>query len=317
MRPIHDGHHLQNRTHRVQNRDVKTPSATLDWDDVRVFAAVARAASLLRGAREAGLDRSTASRRISTLERAVGARLFLRTREGLRLSAVGERLLQQAERMAAAAREFERTVTDDVEEVRGRVKLATTEALAATLVRRGLLELHTRHPALELELLGSNAVVDLTRGEADIALRVSKIDQPSLRVRRIMRVPFAAFASDAYLRRRGRPRHEGDLAGHDVLLLSHELAKLPETRWLADRPDTHVVLRTNSLNALLSGLSTGAGISVLALGDSGHSLGLTHLFDVPALPARALWLAMHPDAASRAAVRAVGDHIAQIMAPTR
>src|SRR5258706_6195598 len=82
---------LQNHTKHVQNRSMTgshvIPSK-LDWDDIRVFDAVARAGSLSAGARAAGLDRSTASRRITSLEAAVGARLFLRTPDGLRLSAV-------------------------------------------------------------------------------------------------------------------------------------------------------------------------------------------------------------------------------------
>src|SRR5580693_6254902 len=79
-------------------------NAHMNWDDLRVFLAVARAESLARGARELGLDRSTASRRIAALEAALGAQVFLRTREGLRLSPAGARVREHAERMAADAR---------------------------------------------------------------------------------------------------------------------------------------------------------------------------------------------------------------------
>src|SRR5690349_15631934 len=206
-------------THRIPSK--------LDWDDVRVFAAVARAESLSAGARDVGLDRSTASRRITSLEAAVGARLFLRTRDGLRLSAVGIRLREHAERMAGEARALVTSAADGGRSASGLVRIATTEALAATLVRRGLLELRGAHPDLEVELLGANRVVDLARGEADLALRVTKTAEPSLRVRRVARLPFHAVAGEPYVRRRGRPRNERELAGHDVLLHSGELATLP------------------------------------------------------------------------------------------
>jgi DNA-binding transcriptional LysR family regulator len=287
----------------------------IDWDDVRVFAVVARAANLARGARDAGVDRSTASRRITTLEVALGVRLFLRTREGLRLSPAGDRVLRHAEQMAGEAQALALSASDGGgEAVRGLVRIATTEALAAMLVRRGLLELGAAHPGLEIELLGANRVVDLSRGEADLALRVTKVEQSSLRVRRVARLPFFVVAGEPYVRRRGVPRTERELGGHDVLLHSGELATLPEARWLGDRPGVRVVLRTNSMIALLAGVVAGAGISVIAGSSAEQELGLMQLFGVPAIPARPLFLAMHPDAASRAAVRVVADHVASIMA---
>jgi DNA-binding transcriptional LysR family regulator len=185
------------------------------------------------------------------------------------------------------------------------------------LVRRGLLDLHARHSALELELLGSNAVVDLTRGDADIALRVTKVDQPSLRVRRVARLPFAAFASESYVKRRGRPRAEHELTGHDVLVHAGELAKLPEARWLTSRSGVRVVLRSNSMIALLTALADGAGVSVMSGSGVEEELGLVRLFDVPAIAPRTLFLAMHPDAAARTAVRIVADHIADVISRGR
>jgi DNA-binding transcriptional LysR family regulator len=288
-----------------------------DWDDVRVFAAVAEAASLGRGAREAGIDRSTASRRITELERRLGARIFLRTRDGLRLSAIGERLYRHAERMAAEATALARSAVDGGGTAKGLVRIATTESLAGMLVRQGLLELRERHPDLEIELLGANRVVDLARGEADLALRVTKVDQPSLRVRRVVTLPFAVFAGESYVRRRGRPSSERELAGHDVLLHAGELRTLPEAKWLESRPGVRVVLRTNSMIALLAATADGAGISVISGSMAESELGLVRLFDLPALPPRSLYLAVHPDAAARVAVRVVADHIAEVVSRRR
>jgi DNA-binding transcriptional LysR family regulator len=140
----------------------------MDWDDIRVFAAVARAGGLAAGAQAAGVDRSTASRRIQSLERALSVRLFLRTRDGLRPAPAAARLLQHAEHMERAAVALQ-TVGSETSSVRGRVRIATTEALATMLVRAGLLELSARHPELELELLGGNRVVDLSRAAKPIS----------------------------------------------------------------------------------------------------------------------------------------------------
>jgi len=285
----------------------------MNWDDVRVFLAIAQATSLAAGARAAGLDRSTASRRIAALERALEARLFLRTRDGLRLAPAGQRLIAHAELMSSGARGLESTALEDGGELRGHVRLATTDSLAAMLVRGGLIELATRHPRLELELLGDNRVVDLARGEADLALRIAKVHEPSLRVQRVARLPFGVFASERYLARAGRPKTELELAGHDVVTYANELAALPEAKWLRDRAGVRVVLRTTSVTALLSAVLDGAGLAVIAGGWAAIQLGLTCVFEIPALAPRALWLAMHPDAAGRAAVRAVADHVRAIV----
>jgi DNA-binding transcriptional LysR family regulator len=175
-----------------------------------------------------------------------------------------------------------------------------------------LLALGAAHPELELELLGANRVVDLSRGEADLALRVTKVEQPSLRVRKVARLPFVVVASESYVQKRGHPRSERELEGHDVLLHAGELATLPETRWLGSRPGVRVVLRSNSMIALLAATADGAGIAVIAGQSAERELGLVRLFDLPSIPPRPLYLAMHPDAAARAAVRVVADHIAEL-----
>jgi DNA-binding transcriptional LysR family regulator len=285
----------------------------MDWDDVRVFLAVARAGSLASGARSAGLDRSTASRRITTLESSLGVRLFLRTRAGLRLAPAGERLIAHAERMAAGARAVEATSREDGKQLHGRVRLATTDSLAAILVRIGLLELAVQHPGLELELLGDNRVVDLSRGEADLALRVVRSSEPSLRIQRVARLPFGLFASERYLARAGRPVSDHDLAGHDVITYTGELAALPEAKWLRDRAGTRVVLRTTSVTAMLSAAADGHGLAVIAGGWGSRELGLVRVLEIAALPPRSLWLATHPDAAARPAVRAVAQHVHAIV----
>jgi len=286
----------------------------MDWDDIRVFLAVARAASLARGARDAGLDRSTASRRITGLEAALGAKVFLRTREGLRLSPAGERLLERAERMAAEARMLTAEAADAGGVAVGPVRLATTEALAVLLVEEGILDLRERHPGLVLELLGGNRPLDLTRGEADLALRVAPVREANVQVRRLASFTPSLFAAESYVRRRGAPTTEEALDGHDVLLPAGELAALPEARWLASRPGVRVVFQSSSMSALLAAAVAGAGLCVLNDAWGTRVPSLRHLFPIAACEPRPLWLALAPEAASRAAVRLVADRVADLVA---
>jgi DNA-binding transcriptional LysR family regulator len=295
----------------------------MDWDDVRVFLEVARAGALAAGARAAAVDRSTASRRIARLERALGARLFLRSGDGLRLSPTGERLVAHGERMAEGAAALATSARHEGGEVSGLVRVATTEALAALLVRDGLLDLRKRYPKLELEVLGGNRSVDLAHGEADLALRVTPIREASIRVRRVVKLTFACFAHEGYVKRRGHPRSAREMAGHEVLVPSGELGALPEAKWLHALPATRIALRTNSMPALLSALWAEQGITVLAGVWAAREAGpaaprasgtrLVQLFAVDAIPPRPLFLAMHPDAAARTAVRAVADAVVEIV----
>lgn len=285
----------------------------MDWNDIQVFRAVARARSLTQGARQLGLDRSTASRRIAALEKALVARLFLRTRAGLKLSASGERLLAHAERMGLEAHALERSASEEGQGVAGLVRIATTDILAELLVRGGLLALRATHPALELEILGGNRPVDLSQGEADLALRLTRAKEPSLRVRRVARFPFAVFAGEKYLAQRGRPRTPEELAGHDVLVLAGELASLPEAKWLAARPGVRVALRTNSLTTLLAGVTEGYGLALLSAPRGVSEPKLVRLFEVSEFTPRGVWLVMHPDAAARTAVRVVAEHVASVV----
>lgn len=293
-------------------RKIAPARRTLDWDDARLLLALLRAPSLVAGARALGIDKSTASRRIEALEKNLGARLFVRTREGLRPSLTGERLRVHAERieqemlaLASAA------VAGEEGEIRGRVRIATTEGMAARLVRGGILELQKAYPALELEVLGGNRPVDLARGEAELAVRVIKTTDPSLAVRVLGKFSISLFASTAYVRSRGLPRNAAQLDGHDVLLPSGELEPLPESRWLRERSGVRVVFRSSSLPALVEACALGYGILPITRAWGESVGGLEHLFELEHVPARPTWLVVHPDVGKQPAVRLVADRIAE------
>lgn len=290
--------------------------ASMQWDDVRVFLALLRAKNLADAAARLGVDRSTASRRLAALEEAVGATLFTRTREGLRPTAAVERLRAHAERMEAEAAALAHAAAAHERRAKGLVRVATTEALAAFLVAEGLLSVREHHPELFVELLGGNRPVDLTRGEADLALRLVPLKEAELRVRAIAKLGIGLYASPSYVRARGVVRSAGALAGHDVLIPSGELASLPEAKWLASRPDVRVVFRTSSMGALLAAAIAGLGIAPLSLPWGDREPGLERLLVLDDVPKRTVWLAAHPESAAREAVKVVSERIAAIFSRT-
>jgi DNA-binding transcriptional LysR family regulator len=284
----------------------------MEWDDVRLFLAVLRGRNLGAAAAELGVDRSTASRRLVALETSLGATLFLRTRDGLRPSRVADRLLPHAERMELEARALASAAIAGERDVVGTVRVATTEGLAAMLVRQGLLRVRDAHPGLVVELLGGNRPVDLARGEADLALRLRPVREAALRVRRVGKLALAVFASPAYVHARGRPRNAEELAGHDVIVPGGELASLPEARWLSSRPDVRVVFRSSSMPAMAEAVVAGHGVAVLTRAWGESIAGTELLFAADAIAPRPLWL-VSASGGTSSAVRVVAAKIAEIV----
>ena len=288
----------------------------MQWDDVRVLLALLRAKNLADGGAQLGVDRTTMSRRLSVLEKTLGLRLFARTREGLRPTAAAERLRCHAEAMEVEATALTQAATsgDDGAQAHGVVRVATTEAMGVFLVMQGLLAVRDHHPEVLVELLGGNRPVDLTRGEADVALRLTKVTESALRVRCVARMPIGLFASPGYLRARGIPRTAAALRGHDVLLPAGELEQLPESKWLAARPGVRVVFRSSSMPALAAAAVAGVGVAALTVPWGDGEPGLERAMVVDDLPKRPIWLVTRAEATTRPAVRVVCDWLAAIYA---
>jgi DNA-binding transcriptional LysR family regulator len=288
----------------------------MEWSDVRVLLALLRTKSAHEAAAHLGVDRSTVSRRLAALEASLATRLFVRTRDGLTATPAAERLRALAERMEADASELARIAASAGHEgVKGLVRVATTEALATRLVSQGLLDLRDEHPELEIELLTGNQHVDIARNEADVAVRVSKVAGANLRVRCIARYEIALFAATSYLRTRKGVPNAHALRGHDVLLPAGELRHLPESKWLA-RQNVRVVLRANSMSALVAAATAGRGIVPLPDGWGAALPGLEQLFVLKQIRQRPLWLVTHGDGAPRPAERVVTEKIVAIFKPS-
>jgi DNA-binding transcriptional LysR family regulator len=291
------------------------------WDDVRLVLALLRTPSSERAAELLGVDRSTISRRLAAIEKALGATLFARTRDGHRPTAAALRLRPHAELMEQAARALEAAVGDAAAgagAITGRVRVASTEGLAAMLVADGLLDISRAHPALDVEVIGGNRPLDLANDEADIALRLAPVREAALRVRCLARVGIGLFASHAYVGARGAPQHQaiarGDLAGHDVLLPAGELARLPEARWLVARKGVRVALRSNTMPALIAAAVAGHGIIALDLSWGRTNNELVELAVLDHIPRRPVWLVTRSETPEHAAIRVVRERIAAIVA---
>ncbi|HMW31718.1 MAG TPA: LysR substrate-binding domain-containing protein, partial [Plasticicumulans sp.] len=164
---------------------------------------------------------------------------------------------------------------------------------------------------IELELLADSRDLDLSRREADVALRLAPYTQPGVVARRLARVGFGVYASADYLDRHGRPDFAAGAPGQYTVLPSDELRQAPEMQWFAAR--THAArpgLRCNRRQAALAAIEAGMGIGCLAryLGDG---RGLVRLDAGPPPPARALWYGVHEDIRHTARIRALAAALAE------
>lgn len=168
------------------------------WDDVRIFLAAAEAESLSAAARTLGIGQATMSRRIAQLEESVGYPLFRRSVEGIALTASGAGLLSAARTMHDGALAFEAAARGEANELFGRVRFAASPGVAVDVLTPFAAALRQVHPHIRLELITGIGHVDLTRGEADIAMRTNEPREPALVAVGAAIVRLAVYAAASY-----------------------------------------------------------------------------------------------------------------------
>lgn len=236
-----------------------------DWSDLRVFLAAARARSMLRAASELGINQSTVTRRVTALETALGLRLFDRTRDGCSLNEAGKSVLSQAERVAAEAETFERLVAQHKRNHSGVIRVTTLESLANQFLTPLLSEFMELYPDLRVELIATNQVLNLARGEADIALRACRTPtQPGAVVRKLADDPWNLYCSRSYSDRRGAPRRASDLNKHVLIGADGNLARSDPFTWLAKvAPEAMVRSVCSHLANVVAAIKAGHGVGPL------------------------------------------------------
>lgn len=268
-----------------------------DWNDLKYLVAVARHGSTLAASRALGVNQSTVQRRLAELERQLGHSLVERQQSGYRLTPLGEAMLPHAESVASAANAFEQHLATANRASFGTVRLTCPEPIAARIAKSGLLErFHARHDDLRIEFVLSDGYVDLSKGEADVALRSGDTDDGVLVGRKIADSIWAIYASHAYLAQHGRPPSLDDLRDRPLIGFNESLAKHRLSVWLQKfAPEATFVARSNSVLGLVSAAKSGVGIAPLpiALGDAEPDL--VRIFGhVPELT-RAWRILCHPD----------------------
>jgi DNA-binding transcriptional LysR family regulator len=284
-----------------------------DWSDVRYFLAVARHGSTLAAARALQVSQSTVQRRLAELERRLGREIIKRHASGYRLTEFGEAMRPHAERLEHAAEAFELHATMIARDATGIIRVTCPEPIMYRITQSPLLDrFHARHPGLRIEFVMSDRYLDLSKGDADVALRSGDTDDDVLVGRKIADSFWAVYASHAYIARRGRPERVEDLNRHSIVAPDESMAGHRAAIWLHEvAPDAEVVARNNSVLGMVYAVKSGIGIAPLptALGDAETDL-VRVLGPIPAL-ARSWRLLAHADVRRTARVSAFFDFIAE------
>lgn len=284
----------------------------MDWDNARIFLAIYRIGTLRGAAALLQIDQATAGRRLAALESSLDARLFLRTPGGYVPTAAGELAFAAAERMEQAADQLQRQMQGMDHRLSGVVRVATSETVARYFVMEAVRRVHAQHPDIRVTLSTAIQLSNLTRREADLAIRNLRPDNPDLIYRHLARKEVGLYASRAYLAEHGEPRPGTAFAGHT--LVAYQKALLPGwSDMFCGEPtgNGRIGLEVNSGLMIIEAVVAGLGIGELP----------THMApDYPDLvriwPSRSepydLWLVMHGDLNRTARVRAVADAIVEV-----
>jgi DNA-binding transcriptional LysR family regulator len=184
----------------------------LDWNQLKAFLETAETGSLSAAARKLGLTQPTLSRQVAAIERQMGVTLFERVGKSMALTATGLELLEHARVMGAAAEALAMAATGRSTAVGGVVSVSASDAVATHLLPPLVRQLREQEPGIAIEVIASNALSDLLRREADIAIRHVKPEQPELIARFIREATAGFYASEDWVRVHGHPRTPEDAA---------------------------------------------------------------------------------------------------------
>jgi len=266
----------------------------MDWDDLRIFLAVARADSLSGAGRRLGIDASTVGRRVARLEGALGAKLFVKTPQGYGLAPEGERFLPHAEAVEAALGAAAEALTGPGE-LAGQLRIGAPDGCANYLLPQVCARLSQAHPRLEIQIVALPRVFNLSRREADMAIAVSQPQAGRLVVQRLTDYQLHLAAHEDYLRAHPPIRRREDLGGHRMIGYIADMIFDRELDYLAETGAEWAALTSNSVSVQMQAIRAGAG------------LGIVHDFAIPFCPGvrrvltdkislrRSFWLIRHAD----------------------
>jgi DNA-binding transcriptional LysR family regulator len=294
-------------------------SAKPAWSDLQVFLATAREGTLAAAAAALGVNASTVQRRIGKLESELGTRLFDRTQRGYSLTSTGEELFEHVLMVEQEILAIDRRIGGRDQSLEGTIRIATVDDLATGPLSPIIRDFRREHPGVTIDMgIGSN-FADLTRRQADVAIRFGR--KPSLGdlvVKHVSRVDVGLYASRKYLRTHGHPERLEDLRHHAIVRGDDQFAGLPMESIVERHGDPRrIAFRSNSMLARLTAIRDGIGVGILGCFTGERERSLERI-DMRFPDASSdLWMVVHVDLRRNARVRAFVDFVHEALVALR
>jgi DNA-binding transcriptional LysR family regulator len=278
-----------------------------NWSDIRVFLAVFRKGSTLAASRELGVAQPTVARRIEALEHVLGLMLFERDNRGFRPTEAARALLPQAEALEAAASELT-TNADSLSRPRP-IRITAFSANFSPRVTQVFSDFSVLHPEIRFEFLPGVKPLNLSAGEADIALRIT-MEEPDhdLICRKISTARFTLYGAPAYAKKHGLPRSPEELQGHSFVTFERAGMHLRFREWLLRQVSPEqIVMSFSEIELMDAAIRAGHGLGVMnvKLAEPDEVAGtLIRCFDPPEEMSAQHLMLISPDAYRRPEVKA-------------
>jgi len=289
----------------------------MNWDDVRIFLAVARAGQILGAARRLDLNHATVSRRVAALEESLRAKLFRRLTTGSELTPAGERFLVIAERMEADMIAARSELAGEGDAVSGAVRIGAPDGFGVAFLAPRLGELTEVHPELRIQLVPVPRSFSLSRREADIAITTERPTEGRLVAAKLVDYSLGLFASRAYAAAHGLPVDRAELAAHRFVGYVPDLVFSPSLDYAGEfSPQWETRFAISSALGQVEAVRSGAGIGIL------HTFIARRHADLVEVAAarpirRAYWLVYHESVRGLSRIQAVAGHIARAVEKER
>ncbi len=283
-----------------------------DWSLIQSFLAVAETGSLSAAARQLDRSQPTLGRQIHALEEELGVSLFDRHARGLKLSEVGNQLLPMAQQMHQAMNAFSMTAAGQSQELEGTVRITASVFASHHLLPPILAHIRQQEPAIQLELVATDATENLLYREADIAVRMYRPEQMDIVSRYLGDVPLCFCAATSYLNRVGRPKTPEDLFHHDLVGFDANediIRKMQEKGWPASKDSFATRCDLQSAYWELIRAGCGIGFSQVQVAEEDPLVEVLPLdVEIPILP---VWLAAPQAMRQTPRIRRVWDLLAE------
>ncbi|MGO4567405.1 LysR family transcriptional regulator [Rhizobium sp. 2YAF20] len=289
----------------------------MDWDDVRMFLAVARTGQILAASKRLGVNHATLSRRVTTLEERLKARLLVRRTNGCELTSEGEIFLHAAERMETEMLRAQASVGHLDSSISGTVRIGAPDGFGVSFLAPRLGRLIARHPELRIQLVPVPRSFSLSQREADIAITLERPEQGRLISSKLTDYTLGLYASKGYLEDAGTPTGVEDLKNHPRIGYVEDLiftASLDFTGEVMRSWDASFEISTSI--GQTEAVRSGAGIGILHDYIARRFPELIRILPDIAIR-RGYWTTYHESARDLVRVRTVVDYLQELVSAER